>query len=43
VGRRADARQQILDEREVQHLLRGHAGDRLPPALDGFELSMASS
>ena len=38
VRRRADRRQDVVDERPVQHLLRGDLEERPPPALDGFEL-----
>ena len=38
VRRGADRREQVLHEREVQHLLGRHMGDDLPPALHGREL-----
>src|SRR6185295_61632 len=35
---RADRREHVLHEREVQHLLGADVGDRPPPASDGLEL-----
>jgi hypothetical protein len=36
--RRADCREHVLHECEVQHLLGGNVGDHLPPPSDCFEL-----
>jgi hypothetical protein len=36
--RRADRREHVLHQREVEHLLGGDVGDRPPPAGDGLEL-----
>ena len=40
MGRGADAGEQVLDERQVQHLLGGDVGNRLSPAVDRLELRL---
>jgi hypothetical protein len=40
VGRRADRRQQVVHEREVEHLLGRHVRHDPPPAVDGRELAL---